>query len=209
MRIYYTFGKDRENMRISLLFVVLLGSTSISLAQSFAAFQRLENCEHWHCVVDLARENLELRLDRNIPWRLPLRRGGAQITSGFGYRTHPIDGGRRFHGGVDIAAPVGTEVLASGCGRASQGYSSVLGHYVRIDHLNGFVSTYGHLAEVFITDGELISQSSVIGSVGCSGRTTGPHLHWTIRYRRTGTVVDPLVLRRSLLARFNDLPASF
>jgi len=188
-------------MRYLSLPLLIFYLSGPSCGQSLVAFQRLEACNDWQCVVALAGEGSTLRLDRSIPWRLPLRRQSARLTSGFGYRVHPIEGGRSFHDGVDIAVPHGSLVVASGSGRATTGYDRTLGYYVRIDHLNGFTSTYGHLDAVLVRSGDLVAQTSPIGTVGSSGRSTGPHLHWSTRYR-TGGSIDPLELRRTLLAAF-------
>ena len=184
-------------MRLFIFPLLLFLLSSSLIGQSLAAFQLLEACNEWQCVVSLAG-NASLRLDRSIPWRLPLRRT-PRLTSGFGYRVHPIEGERKFHDGVDIAAPLGSRVLAAGSGRVSMGFNRILGYYVRIDHLNGFISTYGHLDRVIVQTGDLVAQSGLIGTVGVSGRTTGPHLHWSIEFLGSGSV-DPLELRRALMA---------
>lgn len=186
-------------MRLSALLVILLCLSGVLGSQSLNTFQRMEACGDWRCVVAFAADGT-LRLDRSIPWRLPLRGESATLTSGFGYRVHPIDGGRKFHAGVDIAAPLGSPVVASASGRVSTGYNPVLGYYVKIDHLNGFTSSYGHLDEVLVRPGDLVAQSAPIGTVGVSGRTTGPHLHWSAAHRSQS--LDPLELRAALLAAF-------
>ena len=182
--------------------------------QSLTGYQRLEACRDWRCVVNLVGET-SLRLDRSIPWRLPLRR--SRLTSSFGSRRHPVAGGQSFHDGIDIAAPLGSRVYAAASGRITTGYSSTLGNYVSIDHLNGFVSVYGHLDQVWVTTGRLVAQSTPIGTVGISGRTTGPHLHWATRYAAPadnassdhradvhGKMIDPLELRRNALVNFQS-----
>ena len=172
--------------------------TSI-IGQSFAAFQRLDSCSNWRCVVGLSKD-VSLRLDRSIPWRLPLRQA-ARVSSTYGYRVHPIDGQQKFHGGVDIAAPLGSSILASGSGTVTTGFNAVLGHYVTIDHLNGFTSTYGHLDQILVSPGASVDPDSVIGTVGESGRTTGPHLHWSVRHTVSGSL-NPLELRSLFLESF-------
>ena len=185
-------------MRQSVFLLALVFFSGTLVGQSLDAFQRVEACDNWRCVVNLAADGT-LRLDRSIPWRLPLRES-ATLTSGFCYRVHPIDGGNKFHDGVDIAAPLGNLVVASASGRVSTGYNRVLGYYVKIDHLNGFTSSYGHLDKVLVRSGDLVAQSAPIGTVGISGRTTGPHLHWSTAHRNIS--VDPLELREALLAAF-------
>ena len=175
----------------------LLAAPAVGTAQSWVAFQALDACPSWRCTVALAA-TVSLRLDRSIPWRLPVRQA-ARLSSGYGYRTDPLDGRRRFHAGVDLAAPLGCPVLAAGSGRVATGYDRNLGHYVTIDHLNGFVSTYGHLDRIAVTSGSVVGPQAVLGTVGQSGRTTGPHLHWSVSHVASGGV-DPLAVRRLFLA---------
>ncbi|AFY95511.1 M23 family metallopeptidase [Chamaesiphon minutus] len=118
----------------------------------------------------------------------------APTTSGFGWRTHPITGSRRFHSGVDIGAPMGTPVVASGSGViVSAGWLGGYGKTVVIQH-NGIQQTlYGHLSEVFVQPGQRIEQGTVIGRVGSTGNSTGPHLHFEARVSTTDgwVAVDP------------------
>jgi murein DD-endopeptidase MepM/ murein hydrolase activator NlpD len=103
----------------------------------------------------------------------------APTTSGFGWRTHPITGSRRFHSGVDIGAPMGAPVVAAGTGIImSAGWLGGYGKAIVIQH-NGVQQTlYGHLSEVFVQPGQRIEQGTVIGRVGSTGNSTGPHLHY-------------------------------
>ena len=118
----------------------------------------------------------------------------APITSRFGWRTHPLTGMRRFHSGIDIGAPMGAPVVATGSGTVvSAGWNSGYGKAVVIQH-NGVQQTlYGHLSEVSVRAGQPIAQGTVIGLVGSTGNSTGPHLHFESRASTsTGwTAVDP------------------
>lgn len=109
----------------------------------------------------------------------------ATITSAFGWRVHPISGTHRFHSGTDIGAPMGTPVLAAFDGRVTA--SNFLGGYgltVVLQHDNGDKQTlYGHLSEVFVRPGDSVKQGEVIGRVGSTGNSTGPHLHFEVRQR--------------------------
>lgn len=119
----------------------------------------------------------------------------APITSLFGWRTHPITGDRRFHNGVDFGAPMGTPVLAAYAGQVA--IADWLGGYgltVVLDHAQGTAETlYGHLSELFVKEGEEVKQGDVIGLVGSTGNSTGPHLHFELReLTREGWVaLDP------------------
>jgi murein DD-endopeptidase MepM/ murein hydrolase activator NlpD len=106
----------------------------------------------------------------------------APITSPFGWRTHPITGSRRFHAGVDIGAPMGAPVVAVASGTiVSAGWNGGYGKAITIQH-NGVQQTlYGHLSEIFVQPGQTIERGTVIGRVGSTGNSTGPHLHFENR----------------------------
>ena len=118
----------------------------------------------------------------------------APMTSSFGWRTHPITGSRRFHSGVDIGAPMGAPVVAAGSGIiVSAGWLGGYGKAIVIQH-NGIQQTlYGHLSEVFVQPGQKIEQGTVIGRVGSTGNSTGPHLHFETRVATSDgwIAVDP------------------
>ena len=118
----------------------------------------------------------------------------APTTSTFGWRTHPITGSRRFHSGIDIGAPMGAPVVAAGSGTIiSAGWVGGYGKAIVIQH-NGVQQTlYGHLSEVFVQPGQTIQQGAVIGRVGSTGHSTGPHLHFEARMSSSEgwVAVDP------------------
>jgi murein DD-endopeptidase MepM/ murein hydrolase activator NlpD len=104
------------------------------------------------------------------------------ITSLFGWRTHPISGARRFHAGTDLGAPLGTPVLAAEQGQV--GYAEFAGGYgltVVVNHTPIQQTLYAHLSEIFVQPGEWVEQGTVIGRVGSTGNSTGPHLHFEVR----------------------------
>ena len=107
----------------------------------------------------------------------------SPITSLFGWRVHPISGEQRIHTGTDIAAPLGTPVIAAMTGRIL--LADFLGGYgmvVAIEHAQGTQQTlYAHLSELFVKPGEQVKQGTVIGRVGTTGNSTGPHLHFELR----------------------------
>lgn len=119
-------------------------------------------------------------------------RGRARgVTSGFGYRNHPILGGIRFHAGIDIARPAGTRVIASSDGRVVQaGWASGYGLLVTIDHGRGLQTRYAHLSSLGVAPGQQVRRGDVLGSVGSTGRSTGPHLHYELRVN--GRPVSPV-----------------
>lgn len=107
----------------------------------------------------------------------------SPITSLFGWRQHPISGDRRFHSGTDIGAPLGTPVLAAYAGQVA--IADFMGGYgltVTVNHNQGQQeSLYAHLSEIFVKPGEVVKQGDVIGRVGSTGNSTGPHLHFEWR----------------------------
>lgn len=126
-----------------------------------------------------------------VPTGLPLL-VEAPLTSTFGYRSNPFGGGAyEFHNGVDFAAPEGTPVYATAAGTVSEmGWNPIFGLMVLIDHGNGLHTLYGHLSSTYVEKGQQVQQSALIGAVGSTGRSTGPHLHYTVY--RYGVAVDPL-----------------
>lgn len=114
----------------------------------------------------------------------------GMVTDGFGWRTHPITGEQQFHSGIDIGAGEGTPVLAAGAGEVVQaGWNGGYGNSVTLDHGNGLETLYGHLSQVLVQVGQMVSQLEKIGLVGSTGNSTGPHLHFEIS--QGGSVIDP------------------
>ena len=114
----------------------------------------------------------------------------GRISSPFGYRTHPVTGRYTLHTGIDIAASSGTTVVASRNGKVvSAGYSGSYGNLIVISHGNGIETAYAHLSSINVRVGETVSQGQMIGKVGTTGRSTGPHLHFEVRIN--GTPVNP------------------
>jgi murein DD-endopeptidase MepM/ murein hydrolase activator NlpD len=118
---------------------------------------------------------------------------GADVSSPMGMRIHPITGARTMHGGTDFAAPLGSPARGMLGGRVLDvSYDELNGNIVRIDHGNGLIGSYAHLQGADVTEGQEITAGQNIGRVGSTGRSTGPHLHVTMR--RNGELVDPETL---------------
>jgi len=118
----------------------------------------------------------------------------GRMTSGFGYRVHPILGYRRFHGGLDFGAAYGTPILAATDGRVAQaGWGGGYGKVVQLSHGGGLATRYGHMSRIAVTPGQTVRQGQVIGYVGSTGLSTGPHLHYEMF--RNGQLVDPRSVR--------------
>lgn len=126
-----------------------------------------------------------------VMFRFPIPKG--IITSYFGPRTSPINGKNEFHEGIDIAAPVGTKILAARGGRIEvTGKNVMCGNYILILHESGFETKYCHLKKIFVTLHQKVRSGMIIGEVGTTGMSTGPHLHFEIRER--GKPQDPLLM---------------
>ena len=136
----------------------------------------------------------------------PLAMRNARVSSLFGYRRHPVYKDRRFHGGVDYAAPSGTAIYASGAGTIEMArYVNGYGNYIKIRHNSEYETAYGHMSRFAsgMRPGVRVKQGQVIGYVGSTGRSTGPHLHFEIL--RKGQRIDPL---KAKVATGNDLTGS-
>ena len=117
---------------------------------------------------------------------------GARISSGFGYRRHPVLGYNKLHKGVDFAARTGTPILAAGNGTIDyRGWRGGYGKYIRIRHNNEYSTAYAHMSRFNkrFKKGSRVKQGEVIGYVGTTGRSTGPHLHYEILYK--GKQINP------------------
>ena len=123
-----------------------------------------------------------------ISWKVPINY--TAFTSPFGYRIHPIYGTKKFHYGVDLAAPTGTPIYATRSGTVdTASYNGSAGYYVQINHGDGFRSIYMHMTHYVVSSGQHVSQGQVIGYCGSTGGSTGPHLHFGISYN--GSYVNP------------------
>jgi len=134
----------------------------------------------------MARLNRTLAL---VPYRKPVI-GEVEFTSGFGVRSDPFLGRPAMHTGLDFRAASGDPVRATANGKVvSSGWAGGYGRMVEIDHGNGLSTRYGHLSEIGVRVGDQIKIGQVIGAVGSTGRSTGPHLHYETRI--DGEAVDP------------------
>lgn len=119
---------------------------------------------------------------------------GAPITSLFGWRVHPITGDSRFHAGTDLGAPAGTPILAAAKGQVeTANWVGGYGLAVIINHSSAQQTLYGHMSEIFVQPGQWVEPGTVLGLVGSTGNSTGPHLHFEVRHlTQNGWVaVDP------------------
>lgn len=116
------------------------------------------------------------------------------LSSYYGWRNSPFDASRRtFHGGIDMASPSGTPIYAALDGRVTAtGYNATYGNYVIIQHHSGYKTLYGHMSSIACKQGNFVYTNTVIGRVGSTGLSTGPHLHFTVY--KNGKTMNPLSL---------------
>lgn len=124
-----------------------------------------------------------------IPSIMPVATG--RVSSNYGMRTHPVIGGRRNHKGVDLAAPTGTPIFATADGIVSRAdrFSSY-GLYISLKHGANLETRYAHMSRLAVAAGQRVSKGDIIGYVGSTGRSTGPHLHYEVRVN--GVAVNPI-----------------
>jgi murein DD-endopeptidase MepM/ murein hydrolase activator NlpD len=141
--------------------------------------------------INITRAQVD-RLNRTlslVPYRKPVV-GEVEFTSGFGVRSDPFLGRAAMHTGLDFRAQMGDPVRVTANGKVvSAGWSGGYGRMVEVDHGNGLATRYGHLSEINVKLGQQVRIGEVIGEVGSTGRSTGPHLHYETRIE--GEAVDP------------------
>lgn len=114
----------------------------------------------------------------------------TRISDDYGWRTHPILGVQQFHNGIDMAAPTGSPILAATDGEViAATYSNTMGNYIMIDHGGGLFTIYMHASVLYVSKGAYVSKGEEIAAVGSTGRSTGPHLHFSVRL--DGQYVSP------------------
>ncbi|MGB4229674.1 MAG: M23 family metallopeptidase [Bacteroidales bacterium] len=133
-------------------------------------------------------------LMRAMPIIMPVDRRRISIRSGFGWRRDPFTKGYRFHQGLDLAGRIGTPIYATADGLVLDPYAkssmSGYGKVVVINHGFGYQTLYGHLSKILVKPGEKVKRGQIIGHMGSTGRSKGPHLHYEIHYK--GTPVNPI-----------------
>lgn len=135
-------------------------------------------------------------------WLMRTPIDGARLSSGFGPRRHPILGYNRMHRGVDFAAPTGTPIFAAGDGVVRQaGRNGGYGNYIEIRHNSEFSTAYAHLSRFAkgLAAGDRVKQGQVIGYVGSTGRSTGPHLHYEVM--QNGEQINPMSIKPQTATR--------
>jgi murein DD-endopeptidase MepM/ murein hydrolase activator NlpD len=143
----------------------------------------------------------------SIPSLIPLE--NVKLSSDYGMRTHPVLGGKRAHKGVDLAAPTGTPIHASADGVVSRAdWFSSYGLYVSLEHGGNIETRYGHMSRLNVAAGQTVHKGDIIGYVGTTGRSTGPHLHYEVRI--AGEAVSPIpYLQNGKVERLGKEEAEF
>lgn len=135
---------------------------------------------------DRLRKSVDEQQDRisHIPSVIPINIADFTMSSGYGYRRDPIYGTSKFHEGLDFAAKQGTDVFATADGWVEvASRQSGYGNCIDIDHGYNYVSRYAHLSEILVKEGEEVRRGQLIGRVGSTGKSTGPHLHYEVRFK--------------------------
>ena len=141
----------------------------------------------------------------SVPSRMPLE--DARLSSGYGSRIHPVLGRRKGHKGVDLAAPTGTPVYATADGTVSRAnWFSSYGKFISLEHGADMQTRYAHLSRIVVNAGDSVKKGELIGYVGSTGRSTGPHLHYEVRI--AGKAVDPAPYMIETQAQRNFADAS-
>lgn len=141
----------------------------------FANWQSLDNG-----ILPSAKPTTIRRASVSIPSLAPVAM--TRLSSSYGMREHPVLGGRRAHKGIDLAAPTGTPIRASADGIVEKAeWFGGYGLFVQLDHGGAMETRYGHMSRVAVAEGQQVRKGDVIGYVGSTGRSTGPHLHFEVR----------------------------
>lgn len=184
----YGFGEARQPRFPQALLAVTLQShpaLGSSFQASVYAFHLLKpgalNSPGDPLIRSLSPEPLFGRT--TVPSIWPVR---GQITAGFGQRMDPLNGEGAFHAGLDISAPLDTRVEAAADGIVFHaGPDNGYGNSILVDHGYGITTKYGHLSKIYVAIGQEVIRGQVIGAVGLTGRTTGPHLHYEVHVQET------------------------
>ncbi len=164
--------------------------------------------------VDLAFSNLFASMERldgtakaaaYIPSGQPVKK--LSLTSNYGVRSDPFNGGARMHKGIDIPGPIGTPIYATADGVVSRsGWASGYGNLVQISHGGGMETRYGHMSKLLVEANSYVKRGQLIGLMGSTGRSTGSHLHYEVRVDGAAINPIPFVAGHDYLVAMNTKP---
>lgn len=158
-----------------------------SMLQGDARYQQL--FASWEALEERGQDATTVSASISVPSIMPLQ--DARLTSGFGMRTHLVLGGRRSHKGIDLAAPTGTPIYATADGIVDRAeWFSSYGLFIEIEHGAELETRYAHMSRLAVSAGQRVKKGDLIGYVGSTGRSTGPHLHYEVRV--SGVAVNPI-----------------
>jgi len=180
MEMFFEVARDRKGRIIKSKDLLYTSFSPRGKAQDYYLFADSKGLENYY---DEKGKTAKRKL-RATPVN------GARLSSGYGARRHPVLGYKKMHKGVDFAAPRGTPILAAGSGvveRANRFGS--FGNYIKIRHTDGYKTAYAHLKGFNVKKGQRVRQDDVIGYVGTTGRSTGPHLHYEVHHH--GKAINP------------------
>ena len=188
VELFFDLKEDDRRSESALGELLLTSMTIAGTTQRFYRFKESDGSVDFY---DASGNN-----SRRFLLRKPVRSDDVRLTSGFGIRFHPLLNQRKLHAGVDWAGPVGTPVVAAGNGTVEEaGYKGQYGNYVRIRHSNGYQTAYGHMRGFApgIVSGVKVRQGQVIGFIGSTGLSSGPHVHFEVLV--SNRWVDPLSIQ--------------
>ena len=163
----------------------LLAKRMHSLSDKLAEDVSLEEIRQQEILLAL-RENREFMVMTPSIWP-----SEGHLTSGFGYRVNPFTGQSILHAGIDVANRIGTPIVAPARGTVvSVGWQNAYGNCVVLNHGNSITTRYAHMEKATVKEGQVVNRGEVIGAVGNTGRSTGPHLHYEVRVG--GVPVNPM-----------------
>lgn len=167
-----------------------LGPADVGFSNLFSSLQRLDG---------------ETKSANYIPSGRPVEK--LSMTSNFGVRSDPFNGGARMHKGIDIPGPIGTRIYATADGIVSRaGWASGYGNLVQISHGGGMETRYGHMSKLLVAANSYVHRGQLIGLMGSTGRSTGSHLHYEVRVDGQAINPIPFVAGPDYLVAMNTRP---
>ncbi|WP_031295054.1 M23 family metallopeptidase [Sphingobium ummariense] len=167
-----------------------LGPADVGFSTLFASLQRMDG---------------QAKSAAYIPSGRPVEK--LSLTSNFGVRSDPFNGGARMHKGIDIPGPMGTPIYATADGIVSRsGWASGYGNLVQISHGSGMETRYGHMSKLLVAPNSYVHRGQVIGLMGSTGRSTGSHLHYEVRVDGQAINPIPFVAGPDYLVAMNTKP---